>query len=137
MRTHYHQIGAPGGLGISEENFIKVNEITKQHEKDLWIAGMADIFMYYRERESSKLSIRSLGDTKVEIGLTCMTDPELYEQPLTMQVALPEGREVRQVRVTGPAGNPIKTRKATVDGKAVLRFEIGPENTTVTVSVGK
>ena len=111
-----------------------MHEITKQHAKDLWVAGMADIFMYWRERESSKLSVKSLGEKEVEVTLACMTDPKLYEQPLTLQVTLPNGWDKAAVKVRGAKGNEIEMHTAEVDGKTVLRFDVPPIDTKVTVS---
>ncbi|MEW6356124.1 MAG: polysaccharide deacetylase family protein [Planctomycetota bacterium] len=123
MRTVYHQVGDPSGLGISEENFRAIQEITKQHTGDLWVAGMAEIFKYQEERKASKLSIRSLGERRVEIALTCLTDKELYDQPLTLQLTLPTDWEAGRIKVTDAGGKEIPTRAAAVGGRPVVRFD--------------
>ncbi len=133
IRLHYHGIGSSGGLGISEENFLAVQEMIEQHQEDLWTAGMADIFMYYTERESSGLSIKSLGDKETQIRLSCATDGNLYEQPLTLQLTLPEAWTAAGVTASDAKGNQIKTRTATVDARKVVRFDVDPVDGTFVV----
>ncbi|MBI5395948.1 MAG: polysaccharide deacetylase family protein, partial [Verrucomicrobia bacterium] len=50
-RIHYHYIG--DGLSSSEANFRAALDIAKEHQSDLWIAGMADIHKYQSERNAS------------------------------------------------------------------------------------
>ena len=133
IRLHYHQIGSSVGLGISEENFLAVQEMIKQHQKDLWIAGMADIFMYYTERESAKLTMTRLAERKLQIVLSCMTDKKLYEQPLTLQLTLPKAWSPETVQVTDGSGNRLETRLVEARGRRIVRFEVDPVGSTFTV----
>ena len=96
-RIHFHYIGE--GLSSSEENFRGILDIAKEHESDLWIAGMADIYKYQIQRRRTQLTIANKGPQRVDLTLSCSTDPKLYDQYLTIQVALPPGWAPEEVRV--------------------------------------
>jgi hypothetical protein len=64
-------------------------EIAKEYESDLWIAGMADIYKYQTERQAAKLAIEAATARRALLKLSCFTDPELYDQRLTIDIALP------------------------------------------------
>ena len=102
-RIHYHYIGE--GLSSSEANFRAVLDIAKEHEAALWIAGMADIHKYQTERNGSSLALVSSEPRRLAFRLSCLTDPELYDQPLTIEVMTPE-------RPGRRSGSRSRTRRA-------------------------
>ena len=88
-KVHYHYIGK--GLSSSEANFRAALDIAKEHKGKLWIAGMADIHKYQTERRRTQLAIENNGPSCVSLQLSCSTTPELYDQPLTIEVKLGRG----------------------------------------------
>jgi peptidoglycan/xylan/chitin deacetylase (PgdA/CDA1 family) len=134
FQTHYHAIGE-GHLSMTEENFAAVLEITKQHEDRLWISGMADIYKYRQERSAASLALTSAGPKRATLRVSCATDPELYDQRLTIQLSLPETWAAEAVTVTDGDAEAVATRTATVDGTMVLRFEAPPVEATYSIAV--
>jgi hypothetical protein len=123
-RTHFHDIGE--GESTSEDNFRAALDIAKEHEPQLWIAGMADIYKYQTERRAAKLEIRDATDRRVAIELSCETDPNLYNQPLTIEAVLPSSWPPNQVTVTR-GGTAIPTAPADSNsGQEIIRFDAPP-----------
>ena len=123
-RIHFHAIGE--GLGASEEHFRAALEIAKQHEPELWIAGMADIHKYQAERAATGLEIEKETPRRLLLKLSCSTDPQLYDQPLTVEIALPSTWSAGEVKIkqAGTREGNVATVAAS-DGRT-LRFHVPP-----------
>ncbi len=123
-RIHYHSVGEK--LGASEANFRAALDIAQQHASEVWIAGMADIHKYQTERLSAKLEIAAESARRVRLKLSCFTDPKLYDQSLTIEVALPPAWSTNQVQVkTTAVGEAAVPVVCVGEGKA-LRFHAPP-----------
>jgi hypothetical protein len=131
---YYHQIGLEKGLNITEAFFREQMEYLHSRQAELWFGGVAQIHKYQAERRSAKLSVGSLGERKVEIQIACGTSPELYDQPLTVEVSLPNGWKARATKVADAKGNAIPMRIIPAGDEERLRFEIQPIDTRLTVS---
>ena len=121
-RIHFHAIGQHPGS--SEANFRAALAIAKQHEPDLWIAGMADIYKYQTERQAAKIELRAEAPRRVLLKLSCGTDPQLYDQPLTIEVVLPPAWPEDQVKI-----KPVEPQAASVPAAAdarTIRFHVPP-----------
>ncbi|HID74464.1 MAG TPA: hypothetical protein EYP56_00530 [Planctomycetaceae bacterium] len=129
-KVHFHSVGK--GAASSEENFRAVLEIIKQHESQIWIAGLADAYKYLTERRGAKLSIRSTGSDRVALELSCTTNPELFDHPLTIDVGLPEPWARSHVVVTDVQGNVLAANRVPTlaGGETLLRFNVPPTDTT-------
>ncbi len=123
-KIHFHSIGK--GCASSEENFRAVLDIVKQHESDLWITGLADAYKYLTERRGAKLSLENRGPRRVLLRLTCSTDEELFDQPLSIDVRLPDTWAGDRVLVTNAAGNRLETRSESSPAGRLLRFHVPP-----------
>ncbi|MCP5559876.1 MAG: polysaccharide deacetylase family protein [Verrucomicrobiaceae bacterium] len=123
-RIHYHYIG--DGLSSTEANFRAALDIAKEHSAKLWIAGMADIFKYQRERDAATLELVESDAEKLVFRVRCTTDPTLYDQSLTVEIVLPPEWKPDDTVVKDQQGTVISTKATTVDGKAALRFEVPP-----------
>jgi hypothetical protein len=124
-KVHYHAIGE--GHGSSEANFRAVLDVAKEHESELWIAGMADIHKYQTERDRAGLAIANKGSLGAALTLKCSTDPDLYDQYLTIQVALPSGWSSEEVTVRRvESGGVVSTD--TASSGAIIRFATPPIN---------
>ncbi len=119
----YHQIDASH---TNDESFRATLDITKQHERDLWIAGMADIYKYEEERNWAQLVIENQGPDTVRLSVSCGTDPELYDQPLTIQLTLPRRWSSETLKVRDEKDNIIPTRTAMAKQEPVVYFEVPP-----------
>jgi hypothetical protein len=132
-RIHYHYIGE--GLSSSEANFRAVLDIAKEHEAALWIAGMADIHKYQTERNGARLTVVRSEPRYLTFRLSCLTDPELYDQPLTIEVAPPTSWPPSRLAVTSLQGKANGIRTVQAHGKAVMRFEAAPRTTDYTIEL--
>lgn len=133
-RIHYHSIGE--GQAASEANFRAALDVAKEHEADLWIAGMADIYKYQVERAAATLAIESADADRAVLRLRCSTDSQLYDQPLTLQVQLPPSwpADAVTVRNSDPQA-PAPQRQSSHDG--LLQFDTPPVTTDYVVTRSK
>lgn len=123
-RAHFHAIGE--GLGSSEANFRAALDVAKEHEGDLWIAGMAEIHRYEVARDAAMLRQVATGEGPVGFRLLCPTDPKLYDRELTLEIRLPERVSAGTVRVRDGGGIVVATREAKGEPGAVLRIRVDP-----------
>lgn len=129
-KVHYHYIGE--GLSTTEADFRAALDIAKQHETELWIAGMADIHKYQTERGRASLSIENKDERRVILNLSCSTNPELYDQPLTIDVTLPQTWAKERVIISHQEVK-IDARRVLKSEGVVLRFDAGPADSEYTV----
>lgn len=130
-RVHFHSIG--DGRGTSEANFRAALDIAKEHERDLWIAGMADIYKYQTERNGSSLSVVQSDARHFAFRLSIQTDQELYDQPLTVEVLTPASRSLEGIAVQDAQGKAIALRKVQANGQTVLRLDVPPRTADYTI----
>ena len=138
-RVHFHYIG--NGLSTSEAHFRAALDIAKQHQSELWIAGMADIYKYETQRRAASLEMKNENARRIVLKVACATDPELYDQPLTIAVTLPKAWASRPVVVTNLSDGKVAARTEPVlddagsgnaapgnaaSGGRVLRFDVKP-----------
>ena len=132
-RIHYHYIGE--GLSSSEANFRAALDIARKHEASLWIAGMADIYKYQTERIGAALSRVQSDDRQLSFRLTSLTDPEFYDQPLTIEVAIPQSWPPDRVAVKDEEDKSIAVRVGQARGESMVRFEVVPRNMTYRIGL--
>jgi hypothetical protein len=123
-RIHFHAIGP--GLGASEANFRAAMEVAKKYESDLWIAGMADIHKYQTERQATKLAIVTETAHGARLTLSCFTDPALYDQSLTVEVALPSTWSPSEVTVRKAGTHEASVATVTAPDSKAIRFHVLP-----------
>lgn len=75
VQTWYHHLDEAAGL---------------QRAGRLWIATLADVLKYQRERDASSLTVDSTGDG-FSLHLTCPLDSSVYSLPLTVVITFPDG----------------------------------------------
>ena len=132
-RVHFHYIGE--GLSSSEANFRAALDIAKEHQSDLWIAGMADIYKYQTQRNASKLTLRQSDSWRLTFQFTCLTDATLYDQPLTLEVAHARSLAVGRLTVKDAQGNVISSYVAVAEGAPVLRFDVPPHDVVYSIEM--
>jgi len=130
-KVHYHYIG--DGLSSSEAHFRAALDIAKQHQDKLWIAGMGDIYKYQTERRSARLEIENKSKRQIVLKLSCATDPALYDQRLTVEVALPKSWESDRVVVTDKNSKEIDVRRESMPAGVKLRFDVLPIDADYTI----
>ncbi len=133
-RAHFHDIGE--GLGSSEANLRAALDIARGHEAALWISGMADIYRYQTERNASSLSLLESDNRRLTFRLSCQTDPKLYDQPLTIEVAPPASWPPDRIAVRDSQDRAIAVRRAQIGGQTILRFEVAPRTVGCTIELG-
>ncbi|MCP4782102.1 MAG: polysaccharide deacetylase family protein [Fuerstiella sp.] len=130
-KVHYHDIG--DGHNTSEANFRAVLDIAKVHQDKLWIAGLADIHKYETERRGAKLAIENRSERRIILKVSCTTELELYDQPLTIDVTLPESWATERVVVTNHNAREMDVRKVSAPAGGVLRFDVSPTEAEYTI----
>lgn len=125
MQTHFHCIDE-GYIKISSPTFRAILQMLKDHSADVWVAGMKVIYKYQQERAGSHVLIYPQGDDAVMVDLTVATVPRLFDQPLTLDVRLPEGTGA--VTVRGADGQQVATGSG-----PLLRFDVPPVDGTYRV----
>ena len=131
-RIHFHDVGE--GHGSSEANFRAALDVAKEHQSDLWIAGMADVYKYQTERLGATLALESIGPRRAALALRCSTDPALYDQPLTIDVKIPASWAPKPVAVTDSRAKAIDARRVPTSDGVVLRFSVPPTNAEYTIA---
>jgi len=130
-RIHFHDVGE--GHGSSEANFRAALDVAKEHQSDLWIAGMADIYKYHAERRGASLALKSTTPRRAALALRCSTDPALYDQALTIDVKIPESWAPEHVAVTDSNAKAIDARRVPTSDGVVLRFSVPPTDADYTI----
>jgi hypothetical protein len=123
MQAHFHCVGE-GYLPISIASFRAVLEAARARRDEVWQSGMNSIAKYQDERDHSIVWAYAKSDDEVALDLVCEVDPDLYRQPLTLELGLPA--RAANVVVTGASGNVVPSQVVrTPDGK-VVRFDVAP-----------
>lgn len=130
MQAHFHCVG-PGHLPISVETFRKVLGEVRGHRDEVWQAGMSTIHQYEQERDHSIVWARPLGDDEVGLDLVCEVAPDLFRQPLSLELDLPA--RVTRVSVTDATGKAVPSRVVRAADGRVVRFETAPQDATFVV----
>jgi len=130
-KVHYHYIGER--LSTSEANFRAALDIAKQHQDKLWIAGMGDIHKYQTERRGASLEMEHQSQQRVKLKFSCTTELALYDQPLTMEITLPESWKTDRVVVRNQQDKKIDVRKVALSDGNVVRFDVRPTNAEYTI----
>ncbi len=123
-RIHFHSIG--DGLASREANFRAALDLVKQHQSELWIADMADIYKYQAERTGATLNLEGKTASQAALKLACSTDSQLFDQPLTLQLRLSESWSADEVVVTDPSGEELALVRQTTPEGDVLQFDARP-----------
>ena len=131
FQPYFHQIDETGHLRLPPPEFRKTLEMVAAHRADLWQAGMTAIYEYEQERESASVWPQVEGDDALRLELMCGTDPNLFTQPLTIEVDLPAG--VKTATVLDSDGKALACRIEEAAGRPVLRFEAPPADSRLTV----
>ena len=134
-RVHFHYIG--DGLSSSEEDFRAALAVAKEHEPALWVAGMADIHKYQRERRSAGLALRGESVRRVRLQVKCLTDFDLYDQPLTIELGVPASWSAESVTVTGPDGAALAVERTPGRPANAFLFDVDPVDATYLIGSGR
>jgi hypothetical protein len=108
-------------------------DIAQEHEASLWIAGMADIHKYQTERTKAALSLVKSGAGQLSFRIICLTDPGLYDQPLTLEIKTMASRPLERVAVKDMDGAAIAVRPWHAGAQTVWRFDVFPRAAEYTI----
>ena len=101
-------------------------EIAKKYESDLWIAGMADIYKYQTERQGAKLGIEAETARRVLLKLSCFTDPQLYDQRLTIEITLPSTWSQGEVKIKQTGTHEVSVATVAAADAKTIHFHALP-----------
>lgn len=126
-RIHFHSIGA--GLATSEDNFLAAMQLIEEHESQIWIAGLANVYKYNQERNTARLAIVRRSSDYIELELSCGSAVELYDHPLTLQADLPHNWPAEKVCLMQDDKNPVSIADYVSEpGRNVVRWNVPPVN---------
>lgn len=132
-RIHFHAIGE--GLNSSEANFRAAMDVAREHQADLWIAGMADIHKYQTERNAAKLTLLESDHQRLAFQLACLTDAALYDKPLTLEILVPPAVDAGRLKLRDGGGGALPVRRFPGEAGTALRFELPPRNVSCRVEI--
>ncbi|MBB4080332.1 peptidoglycan/xylan/chitin deacetylase (PgdA/CDA1 family) [Lewinella aquimaris] len=98
----------------------------KEREDRLWIAPFATVTKYIRERENSRVE-EQRSEEEITVSIDCALDTMVYNVPLTLRTAVPEGwTSVQLVRSTdADSGTPLNVFRD-ADEPAYVRYSVLP-----------
>ncbi len=125
IKAHFHAIGP--ALATSEEHFRAQMRLIEIYADRLWITGLADAYKYRQERKSTAIAwTRRDGDCLI-LEVRCATDPVRYDQPLTIQIALPpDWDRAKLVPSDAAPGTGSETQCETERGEGWMRANLPP-----------
>ncbi|MCP4640535.1 MAG: polysaccharide deacetylase family protein [bacterium] len=124
-RVHFHSVG--DGLASSEANFRAALDVVRAHASDVWVAGMADVYKYQEERKAAKLSLSRDAAGRIVLDLACLSNADLYDQPLAVELLLPEGWAADGTTLTAEDGGAVAPSGAGSRGsRPLMRFDLPP-----------
>jgi hypothetical protein len=127
-----HGIKGIGWESLPTDEVRNYFDYIKQHENQLWIATFRDGAKYARERMSSTVSSKRVGDT-IEVFVHQTLDPKVYDLPLTARTTIPNDWNVVHFR-QGEDERWIPVRH---DGTgAYVLYRIVPDGTRATLEAG-
>jgi hypothetical protein len=130
LQAHFHCVGL-GHLPISVQSFREVLEAARAHRADLWQAGMNSILQYVEERDHSIVWAHAKSDDEVALDLVSEVGPDLYRQPLVLELEVPS--RATGIVVMDAVGKVIPARVERAGGGKVVRFDAAARDATFVV----
>jgi peptidoglycan/xylan/chitin deacetylase (PgdA/CDA1 family) len=106
---------ALGWQAMPIDRFRRILDYLAARE-DLWIAPFGQVVRYIRERDGARLRLLEETEEKMVLSLTDRLDGLVYNQPLTIELVLPETWRFAQVSQEGMMSQSV----AAVDGRIVF-----------------
>jgi hypothetical protein len=82
---------------FEEEQFLEMIKYMNSRRDKIWVAPLIQILKYQSEYEASKLELIKKASDKIVMKLSAETDPELYDQDLTLK--LPSANNILPVKI--------------------------------------
>jgi sulfatase modifying factor 1 len=132
----FHGIGGEW-ISCSEETFVELLDFLVEKQDELWVATTGDRWKYREEYQAlSVVSLSEAGEAGFTITLDCDDSElrtygrplaELYDQPLTVRVPVPDSWAHFTVVQAAGKGAVTKSYEAIeVEGQRVAQFDVRP-----------
>lgn len=118
----FHGIGGDY-LATNLEAFDKLCSYLHQHP-EIWTATFGNAVRYTFERRALKIKETQSDDHKVEFSLDWPMDPKVYDLPLTLKWALPQGWAACRAEADG---HPLVSRLLTESGRKSALVNVAPQ----------
>ena len=138
----FHGVG-DGWIVTSKEHYLELLDYLVAHRGEIWVATLGTIHKYTQERDAVRsVTLGDAGETGFTLAVRCDETklgsfdrpmPELYDEPLTVQVRVPD--RWRRVRVVQGEGKPIVLETVEVDGRRFARVDVRPNVPAAEVAV--
>jgi peptidoglycan/xylan/chitin deacetylase (PgdA/CDA1 family) len=130
--VHFHGISADH-LSTNQEAFVKLLDFLVAHRDQLWVATEGSAYRYQQEYQAlSDVSLANESDSSFAVTVVCDATKvdtydrpftELYSEPLTVRVAVPDTWSEFTMRQDAHFG---KYQAIDIDGRRVAQFEVRP-----------
>jgi hypothetical protein len=142
FQVGFHGIGE-AWIVTSKEHFIELLDYLAAHRDQIWVATTGSVFKYTQERDAvDAITLSDATETGFTLAVHCdeskvdtydLTLPELYDEPLTVQVSVPDSW--KRVQVVQGEGEPVVTETVDLDGRRCARVDVLPNVPAATVTV--
>lgn len=138
----FHGVGE-GWIVTSREHFIEMVDYLAAHRGEIWVATTGSMFKYTQERDAvDSVTLSDATEAGFKLAIQCdeskvdtydLTLAELYDEPLTVQVPVPDSWKRAQV-VQGE-GEPVVVEALEGDGGNCVRVDVLPNVPAASISV--
>jgi len=138
----FHGVG-DGWIVTSQEHYLELLDYLAAQRDQIWVGTTGALYKYTQERDAvESVTLADASEAGFALSIQCDESKvrtydrplaELYDEPLTVQVSVPDSWQRFQV-VQGE-GEPVVLETVEVDGRRVARFDVRPNVAAATVSV--
>ena len=129
LRHQLKEGRTPEQKAASEKSLATALEQLASHKDEIWFGTFPACAKYGQSRDTAELTSKRTGD-KIVINLRDRMDDELFDEPLTVKVRLPDGWKT--VRAKQGKGT-VPARLVTHDGAIYALVDIVPDRGEVSV----
>ena len=127
----FHGIDNDGGFSAIPSADLRQNlEYVKTMDAKIWVSTFLDVSLYIRERDAVNIKELSLSKRQLTLSVTDSLDNEIYNYPLSMRYALPEGWKNMEVLQNGKTVDSEIVREGAL---RMVQFNIVPDTGNVII----
>lgn len=120
-----HGVDNDGGWSPVASAEIRAHlEYLSENRDRFWVETFGNVVRYIRERDAASVTEVSASDVEVVVEVTDPLDDAVYDVPITVRRALPEGWASADVTQGGAA---VPSEIVEVGGEAHVQFDVVPD----------
>lgn len=103
----FHGVGGDW-LSSSMQDYLQLLDYLVAKQSEIWVTDHISAHKYETERKTAEVKALRQDSKEMQLGLTCQSDPRLYDQPLTLTTLVPAAwRKCRVSQGTAQAVVPV------------------------------